>query len=58
MTIDTSGARLVLTVNAAGNGSVGTVENTTEQTLCAVHVEVHLGSGTELGKCPKDGVHL
>ena len=25
------------------------VENTTEQTLCAIRVEVHLSTGTELG---------
>ncbi len=28
---------------------VGRVENTTRQTLCAVRVEVHLSTGTELG---------
>ena len=43
------GARLVLTFNDSRNAFVGTVENTTERTLCAVRVEVHLDSGTELG---------
>ncbi len=43
------GARLVLTFNATSNAFVGTVENTTGQTLCAIRVEVHLSTGTELG---------
>jgi hypothetical protein len=43
------GARLVLAFNAASNSFVGTVENTTGQTLCAIRVEVHLSTGTELG---------
>lgn len=43
------GARLVLSFDAASNAFVGTVENTTRQTLCAVRVEVHLSTGTELG---------
>ncbi len=44
-----NGARLVLSFNPASNAFVGTVENTTRQTLCAVRVEVHLATGTELG---------
>ncbi len=43
------GARLVLSFDAASNAFVGTVENATQQLLCAVRVEVHLSSGTELG---------
>jgi hypothetical protein len=43
------GARLVLTFDAASDAFTGTVENTTESTLCAVRVEVHLSTGTELG---------
>lgn len=44
-----NGARLVLSFEPASNAFVGTVENTTEAMLCAVRVEVHLSSGTELG---------
>ncbi len=44
-----NGARLVLSFDSASNAFVGTVENTTRQTLCAVRVEVHLSTGTELG---------
>lgn len=43
------GARLVLSFDPASNAFVGTVENTTERALCAVRVEVHLSTGTELG---------
>ena len=43
------GAKLVLAFDPASNAFVGTVENTTDQTLCAVRVEVHLSTGTELG---------
>ena len=43
------GAKLVLSFDPASNAFVGTVENTTDQTLCAVRVEVHLSTGTELG---------
>ena len=43
------GVRLVLSFDAASNAFVGTVENVTRQTLCAVRVEVHLSVGTELG---------
>ena len=50
------GARLVLTFNASRNAFVGTVENTTEQTLCAVRVEVHLDGGTELGPTARTDV--
>ncbi len=44
-----NGARLVLSFDPASKAFVGTVENTTRQTLCAVRVEVHLSTGTELG---------
>jgi hypothetical protein len=50
------GARLVLTFNASRNTFVGTVENTTEQMLCAVRVEVHLDDGTELGPTARTDV--
>ena len=50
------GARLVLTFNASRNAFVGTVENTTEQTPCAVRVEVHLDGGTELGPTARTDV--
>ena len=43
------GARLVLAFNPATNAFVGSVENTTQETLCAVRVEVHLSTGAELG---------
>jgi hypothetical protein len=43
------GARLVLSFDSDSNAFVGTVENTTEQRLCAIRVEVHLSTGTELG---------
>ncbi len=44
-----NGARLVLSFDPASNAFVGTVENTSRRTLCAVRVEVHLSTGTELG---------
>ena len=44
-----NGARLKLAYDAATNAFVGTVENTTNQTLSKVHVEVHLSNGIELG---------
>ncbi len=43
------GARLILSFDAAQGAFVGRVENTTQQTLCAIRVEVHLSTGTELG---------
>lgn len=50
------GARLVLAFDSDANAIVGTVENTTGETLCAIRVEVHLDSGTELG--PTERVDL
>ncbi len=47
------GARLILSFDAATGAFVGTVENTTDATLCAVRVEVHLGGGPELGPTPR-----
>ena len=43
------GARLVLSFDPDSDAFVGTVENTTGETICAVRVEVHLSGGTELG---------
>lgn len=43
------GARLTLSFDAARNAFRGTVANTTQARLCAVRVEVHLSTGTELG---------
>ncbi len=51
-----NGARLVLSFDPTSNAFVGTVENTTGQTLCAVRVEVHLSTGIELG--PTAGTDL
>ena len=44
-----NGARLKLVYDAKTNAFVGTVENTTNQTLSKVRVEVHLSNGMELG---------
>jgi hypothetical protein len=43
------GARLILTYDAQSNSFNGTVENTTDETLQRVRVEVHLSNGIELG---------
>ena len=43
------GMWLTLSYNAAGDAFTGTVHNTTDATICAVRVEVHLGGGPELG---------
>ena len=50
------GARLVLSFNAERKAFVGRVENTTNERLCAVRVEVHLGGGPELGPTPRTNV--
>ena len=47
-----NGARLKLVYDAKTNAFVGTVENTTNQTLSKVRVEVHLSNGIELGPTP------
>lgn len=44
-----NGARLILAYNTESNSFIGTVENTTGNTLEKVRVEVHLSNGTELG---------
>ena len=44
-----NGARLILAYDAQSNSFNGTVQNTTEQTLERVRVEVHLSNGKELG---------
>jgi hypothetical protein len=44
-----NGARLILTHDAQNNSFFGTVENTTDNTLKQVRVEVHLSNGVELG---------
>ena len=43
------GARLIMNYDAASNAFTGTVENTTDNTLTNVRIEVHLPNGTELG---------
>jgi len=43
------GARLILRYDPPSNSFRGTVENTTEDVLTRVRVEVHLSNGTELG---------
>ncbi len=43
------GARLIMNYDAAGNAFTGTVENTTNNTLTNVRIEVHLSNGVELG---------
>jgi len=44
-----NGARLILAYDAQSNSFQGTVENTTDNTLKQVRVEVHLSNGKELG---------
>lgn len=44
-----NGARLVLNYDSETQAFTGTVENTTNETLDQVRVEVHLSNGTELG---------
>ena len=43
------GMRLTLAYDAERDAFVGMVENTTQATICAVRVEVHLADGPELG---------
>ena len=43
------GIRLTLAFDEERAAFIGTVENTTEGTVCAVRVEVHLAGGPELG---------
>ncbi len=44
-----NGARLILKYDPESNAFKGTVENTTDETLKQVRVEVHLSNGKELG---------
>ena len=44
-----NGARLILNYEAQNNAFKGTVENTTNDPLKRVRVEVHLSNGKELG---------
>ena len=47
-----NGVRLIMSYDAASQSFIGTVENTTTQTIQAVRVEVHLSNGVELGPTP------
>ena len=47
-----NGARLILAYETQSNVFKGTVENTTNETLKQVRVEVHLSNGKELGPTP------
>ena len=47
-----NGARLILAYDAQTNAFKGTVENTTDETLKQVRVEVHLSNRKELGPTP------
>ena len=50
-----AGARLILSYDASSNAFMGTVENTAQDTLRRVRVEVHLSNGIELGPTtPRD----
>lgn len=44
-----NGARLILAYDEQSKSFIGTVENTTNNTLTRVRIEVHLSNGTELG---------
>ena len=44
-----NGARLIMSYDAQSNSFKGTVENTTNNVLTRVRVEIHLSNGTELG---------
>ena len=44
-----AGARLIMNYDPATNAFIGTVENTTTNSLTNVRIEVHLSNGTELG---------
>ena len=50
-----AGARLLLTYDPDQDAFVGTVENTTDNLLDQVRIEVHLSNGVELGPTtPRD----
>ncbi len=44
-----AGARLIMNYDPAANAFIGTVENTTSNTLTNVRIEIHLSNGAELG---------
>ena len=44
-----SGARLIMSYDAASNTFTGTVENTANSALTNVRIEIHLSNGAELG---------
>ena len=46
------GMRLTLSFDETQSAFTGTVENTTQATICNVRVEVHLSDGPELGPTP------
>jgi len=48
------GVRLQLHYDASTDQFVGSVTNTTDSTICAVRVEVHLAGGPELGPTPRN----
>ena len=43
------GARLILNYDSASNSFIGAVENTTNNVLSNVRIEVHISNGVELG---------
>lgn len=47
--VNRRGARLILSFDPDASAFVGSVENTTPVRICAIRVEVHLSTGTELG---------
>ena len=47
--VEKNGAHLILAYDADANSFLGTVENTSEEILENVRVEVHLSNGIELG---------
>ncbi|MXY26751.1 hypothetical protein F4Y59_01140 [Candidatus Poribacteria bacterium] len=51
-----NGARLILKYDPQSNAFKGTVENTTDETLKQVRVEVHLSNGKELGPTTPDNL--
>lgn len=50
------GIRLTLSYDAERDAFMGTVENATEATVCAVRVEVHLANGPELGPTDRQDI--
>jgi hypothetical protein len=48
-----NGVRLILAYDETSSTFIGTAQNVTDQPISAVHVEVHLSNGTELGPTPR-----